>query len=750
MKQKRIALIVVTMILVITGILGQFVSNADGGISVNRRQYNSQGGSYALNNNSNVEIFWNLYETSDANKTLYCVKAGYGQRWSQTGSAGFEPVNYTLSYDMKPSKIENGGKVLDQTKVEELKNALGLCDSDNSIKENYNSIVWILENMYVPKSFTSETEKNTAKMALLNAAKIMYGKDPNGDEDDPKNHDLYYYDTTAVSGAYAFVLKQNTTRVVDTVNNKYMSVVLSDEDIEAVQQAAIWYFTNRNSGGYDKKSDNYWLNYKLGTANKEVDSTTPREGYSSITNLRTERIDITNTNYGDIINTQANLLYRYLINSAEEVKDDDIYLSGLVQNEPSVVVDTTNGVRLDDGGTYYIAPVQKSGEDYYAIGPIKIQKNGNANIDSIVLEEEGYGINTEITNCKVAETLTGSQQAYSEEIIKDDYIKYNKSFYIFIPKESVFGLISFRLSYNYQKTTETLWLEGTKEEQPLVEVSKTPANESILITSVIPQEKIIDLALRKVITGVKRGNETISIVNKNGDNAIRNMTVDASTLRNSDTTATYRHRKDPVLVKEGDIIEYKLKIYNEGESKGFASQIIDQLPAGMIWVDSNKDTENEGKIISDIKQYKYKVTWNTEKNQIILAIDDNDLAGIIPLNEFNKNDKVLDYDEITIYCKIPNTVSENTIFTNIAYISEACNCETETKYTKYTIANVDIDSAPGIFPRRNNLVPPPRDSCPKEPAWNRRACTSRRLTRGSRGWRRPVCWRWHSAQDPDP
>ena len=105
-------------------------------------------------------------------------------------------------------------------------------------------------------------------------------------------------------------------------------------------------------------------------------------------------------------------------------------------------------------------------------------------------------------------------------------------------------------------------------------------------------KKIFDLALRKYIT--KINDKDITTLGLNS----RVPKIDLSTLQ-SGTTATYRHRKDPIAVEEGDIVTYQLTIYNEGEKAGYASQILDQLPEGLIYVPSgeivSKDTDGNDK-----------------------------------------------------------------------------------------------------------------------------------------------------------
>ena len=71
----------------------------------------------------------------------------------------------------------------------------------------------------------------------------------------------------------------------------------------------------------------------------------------------------------------------------------------------------------------------------------------------------------------------------------------------------------------------------------------------------------------------------------------RLLGVDVSKLANGTaTTADYERDKDPVSVKNGDIVKYTLRVYNEGEIDGYASEISEDIPEGLEFMWS----ENKG------------------------------------------------------------------------------------------------------------------------------------------------------------
>ena len=187
--------------------------------------------------------------------------------------------------------------------------------------------------------------------------------------------------------------------------------------------------------------------------------------------------------------------------------------------------------------------------------------------------------------------------------------------------------------------------------------------------------KIFDLSLRKYITKV---NET------DINNRIPNISEE--TLQTG-TTATYNHRKDPVIVGTDDVVTYKITIYNEGEKSGYASQIIDQLPTGLIYQPESTVTS---KTPAGADKNTYKVTYEPSTNKITF-----DIQGTPQDLEPYETGK-LDYETIEIQCivtEIPSETEDKTL-TNVAWISGAYDTE-EDKVA------VDRDSEPENAPDVN-------------------------------------------------
>ena len=188
--------------------------------------------------------------------------------------------------------------------------------------------------------------------------------------------------------------------------------------------------------------------------------------------------------------------------------------------------------------------------------------------------------------------------------------------------------------------------------QPVMEVTKIP--------------KEFDLSLRKYITAVN--DETVSNT--------RVPNIDLSTLATG-TTATYKHRKDPVEVKTNDIITYNITIYNEGEKAGRATKIVDQLPTGLEFVE----------VVSGNFE---KSSYSTTNNTLYLTRKASNTTNLPAYSTGN-----LSSETIQIKCKVTSTGGDtDKILTNIAWISEEID-EDGTVITNQ--AGADRDSEPSTI-----------------------------------------------------
>ena len=172
-----------------------------------------------------------------------------------------------------------------------------------------------------------------------------------------------------------------------------------------------------------------------------------------------------------------------------------------------------------------------------------------------------------------------------------------------------------------------------------------------------------DLALRKFIIAIS-GDTTIEdneyLKNQNGSYT-RAPVADTSKLNTIDengnmiTTATYNHTKEPIIVKPNDIVVYMLRVYNEGDIDGYASEIKDHLPPYLEFVEGDFN-----------KQYGWQIS---EDGRTVTTRHLED--SIITKTKTDENGKiVLSYKEVPIMCRVSENPKTSENITNIADITE--------------------------------------------------------------------------------
>ena len=611
-------------------------------------------------------------------KTLYCLKAEQGFFTSEPGK--FKET-YDLSYDFMN------------------RNSMPTLPVPS---QYYNQIVWILNHAYIPNAETATTDKTV----LLQNAGIT------------GNHEL------------------------------------TDDDIDVVQQLAIWYFTNYDDPTYhkDMAGEASFQTVLLSAKTNGVAGE-----YIAIEDTNTTRYD------------NMDKLFVYFVENAKKAGE-----SSNSNSSPITMEDTT-------------ATVEAKGNDYI-VGPFKVNKNNDT----------PYTINFEVTN-QSGQSLDGKYKvldANKSETNKTLEQLIGSNFYLSIPINTVnsenITNLRVAISGNYTLTQATYWTKaGDSTVQPIVEIDRTqksfngeeeatfpkqgaynlklvkveqgnvskklqgatfkivspngtvtettsangeinigpinitqagtdtitieetkaPAGYEKIITSPITvkvtkefkdntysissaiiensqegasinvtgntitvtvenKAKYFDLALRKYITKINDKNVT--------DTRIPN--IDKTSLENG-TTATYKHRKDPLVVKTGDKVIYNMTIYNEGNKDGRATKVVDQLPTGLKF----------NKIISGNFELE---AYSEADNTLKLARGQN------TDNLKAYDGKTLDSETIEIECTVTAVSSnEEQILTNVAWILE--EYDAESKITITDQENADRDSVPARHPDAN-------------------------------------------------
>ena len=505
---------------------------------------------------------WKIVETNSSgsttnyDSTIYCLKGGPGFGSNVFGSGNPSVRHYTNYFDMKnPSSITSP-----------------YVDALPDVNSNtYKALLWLLENIYVPAASNASTEEKQQAEAF----------------------------------------KEQLMEAAD-IRNTY----LTDEDIDVVQQLAVWHFTNNGDPDYDvsavetaggKASFSLWVNSVAGQ----------NSGYGPLSDKTGE--------YGWERNEEAKVLYNYLVDTAEA---NAANYKVTTASQPYELADTT--------------PTLQETTNSYVIGPYRINRisDTEGELEGVFTNGAGQRLNPTLQNA------SGSRFNNLEATI-------GKDFYIVLPKSTNIDTINFKISGSYNETKITYWaVQGAEEsEQPvvIVEREETPYEDSVDFTK--PEEEIFDLALRKFITRLN----TQDITNRVPQ--ISSETIDELEAGTT-TTAEKVHPKNALTVATGDTVVYTIRVYNEGNVDGIVTEITDYLPEGLSLAENSSINTQYG--------------W-TEGNNGEVTTDH--LAGQV-IDAFDGT--TIHYLDVQIECEVTATSgTATTSLKNVAEITGATNEEGE-------------------------------------------------------------------------
>ena len=426
---------------------------------------------------------------------------------------------------------------------------------------NYNSLMWLLDNIYIMPAIG--TDNTTAREEFLKS------KIPN---------ELYE--------------------------------LVTDDDIDAVQQLAIWYFTNPSGDKYHYETSNFKIN--------------------SIAN-----VDSNYASMGDIFGDDGwdredaiEALFQYYITNA---KANSSYQSTNNTTSPIEIV-KSNATMTKVGNNYVAGPYQINQllNVDYTLNATFTDINGTTITPSIGIKDESGNVTT------TAKTL--------KELVGQD-------FYLIMPTSSNISGIKMTVNTSYTSKTVDYWsvADAPTTEQPVVIVNETPLNFSDTTSIVVP--KPFDLSLRKFITDIN-GKEITNRIPQ----------VDVSKLASGEaTTATYNHPKTPLKVAIGDVVTYTIRVYNEGDIDGYVEEITDHLPDQLEFiVDDQVNIEYGWKIASSSDLKTIKTEYLSKANETTDGA--NKIAAF--------NGTTLAYKDVKIKCRVVATDPMAEKITNIADITK--------------------------------------------------------------------------------
>lgn len=469
---------------------------------------------------------------------------------------------------------------------------------------------------------------------------IVEGTVPYGEETVSK------YDALLALGDMLYFIGDSTEQEKTTllqsagIDVSDYTVLLTGDDIAAVQQAAIWYFTNygEENGKYDKTSNTAWLNYTI-----DGNSYTSLADYIGATG-----------NDGRQRQEQAEILYNYLINTAKANANN---YSPTEETQSSTAPAKLVTTKLN---------YTMSGNDYI-VGPIRINETEGNTMP--------YDIDFFVN--KTYKLLNSGKQEVAQGTTVKDLV--GQDFYISV---SNIDDIEVTVDIKYANNKLVLWASSTNnQEQPVMIPEKHIETKPVKLTL---ESKSFDLALRKYITKIT-SNGTTKVLSDTADTRVPN--IDESVI-SEDKTASYQHRKDPVSIQTGDIVTYNITIYNEGEKAGRATKVIDQLPTGLKFkqvVSGNFDADSSYSESGDNKLVLNRKANNTNN---------------LPAYQSGNLTSGRGSETIEIECEVtatPDTKNKK-VLTNVAWISEEID-ENGTVITNQV--GLDRDSEPATHPDVN-------------------------------------------------
>lgn len=459
---------------------------------------------------------------------------------------------------------------------------------------NYNAICWIAENMYLPASEHAEEMKQD----LLNDAGIT-------------------------------------------------SSLLTDDDIEVVEQIALWYFTNYDeNGGANSVSlaDNVDLANLL-----QINDTQPDND--------------TTVAYNKNRAEQINTLYRYFINNAKTSS-----LEAGTKTPAKLELDKTLTPTIET------KTVPGTRVEAYVVGPFKINEVEQGNIDYTFSYELKYKTSStqeewgtlEIDNTMGTVYLADVNGTALDRTKNIEDMIAGEEFYITILKDvlDISNITEFAINISYDSYYYNTYAEvlvADVDDQPVLKVEKeripNPGTDTVTIK---PADKTFDLALRKFITATN-GEEITSRIPE----------IYLEGLRTGATTATYDHPKDAIYLKRGTTIIYTIRIYNEGELDGYAKEVTDYLCDGLEFVEESEINTKYGWALA---QDQKTLTTTYLADTLIKAYDKTVTEGTVDRETgWQKAEDGTDglyYADLQIECRIKDDATVGITLPNVAEISE--------------------------------------------------------------------------------
>ena len=472
-------------------------------------------------------------QTKDYSNLYYCLNAEQG-----FGITNGEMAEGKIDYYDYSTEMNTNNKELITSKV----------NNQNELSANYNKILWILDNSYIPTR--SNSYKNSTE--------------------------------------YKNLMK----KIGVTIENDESD--MNEEQIELVQQMAIWYYTNSsNTQKYHLSSNNLpSLYYKKSGSSQ----------YKQLSSIYYATTEYGEQISGSVLQNKMNVLFKYLINNA---------VASYTKSEPTLSLSNTDA-KVEESGNYYIA------------GPFKLTGTNTENIKEITAS-----VNKNFTLLDSSKNVVINNE-FSKVVNTDGfYLRFNKNDITETTK------ITLGINYKYDTRTLTFMTGNNNTNQPVTVVKTEEKNKDISTNITI---NLVEVSVEKIWddNNNQDGKRPTSIkvqLYKNGEKVGDSVTLNSNKLTHTWTGLlagnTYTVREldsnDVAIENDGNYnSNYTTKYVITGNKTVITNKYIPEVISKVVkklWEDSdNQDGTRPNKI--DITLFK-------KVNGIKQAID------TVELNESN-------------------------------------------------------------------------------------------------------------------
>lgn len=332
-------------------------------------------------------------QTKDYSNLYYCLNAEQG-----FGITNGEMAEGKIDYYDYSTEMNTNNKELITSKI----------NNQNELSANYNKILWILDNSYIPTR--SNSYKNSTE--------------------------------------YKNLMK----KIGVTIENDESD--MNEEQIELVQQMAIWYYTNSsNTQKYHLSSNNLpSLYYKKSGSSQ----------YKQLSSIYYATTEYGEQISGSVLQNKMNVLFKYLINNA---------VASYTKSEPTLSLSNTDA-KVEESGNYYIA------------GPFKLTGTNTENIKEITAS-----VNKNFTLLDSSKNVVSNNE-FSKVVNTDGfYLRFNKNDITETTK------ITLGINYKYDTRTLTFMTGNNNTNQPVTVVKTEEKNKDISTNITI---NLVEVSVEKI------------------------------------------------------------------------------------------------------------------------------------------------------------------------------------------------------------------------------------------------------------